>query len=357
MYFVGLPEEVDSTFLGRPHSSHYKQAVKWPAGRRGQLAVPGNHEYYSAGNGYYRNLLSEMWVNDKHNKQLASYFALSHANWLLIALDTGYGSYKAWPSVDHFSRSVNFDTAEIELPAVQVQWLSALLRDPRHRSKGLVFLSHHQVTSAFEKSSYTTRFQQQVIDCIGNRQRRVVWLYGHEHRLSLYDGEQQTVALKDNAELQLRAYHRCCGNSGFPCEVAPLPAEVRRTHLEYYDDRVYLVEVEGLLSVPLGFNGFVSMIIQDSGQLTLNYATVRLDDSSNLTSLDPNTLFSETFTVNSAGSVNRVEAALNSDLNHDGLTLVVHVPKRTQSVPSGSCSAVTTTLCSASAPPARPLHS
>ena len=42
VYYLGLPEEVRSNFLGEVLGK-YKQGVTWPAGTRGQLAIPGNH--------------------------------------------------------------------------------------------------------------------------------------------------------------------------------------------------------------------------------------------------------------------------------------------------------------------------
>ena len=332
VYYMGLPQEVAMTFLGqKAKDAKYRQAVKWPAGSRGQLAVPGNHELYSGGYGYYRQLLPAMWVNQREQKQLASFFALSHADWLVIALDTGYDSYSHWPHLSFSNPQPSFDNDTIDLHPKQRAWLQTVLSDPAHSHKGLVFLSHHQVASAWDKTSGKTRFQQTVVDCIANAERRIIWLYGHEHRLSMYDGEQADVPLK-SGRLQLRSYHRCVGNSGFPCEVSILPTEARRFSLRSYDDRLYSVEVDGLCSVPIAFNGFTSLTIRPGpsgttgqSQLSIDYYTIRLQGNE-LTSDRPTWLYSETFGQR-GGSVTRMDGQKNPNLGANGLTMVVHVPK------------------------------
>ena len=308
---------------------------------------------YSGGSGLYGPLLDSTWVNDKTQKQEASYFAMAHADWLLIALDTGYDSYAKWPSIHltHLTDST-FDNPTIDLPLPQKQWLTALLADTAHSHKGLVFLSHHQVASSWEKSSGQTRFQQSVVGCINNPQRRVVWLYGHEHRLAMYDGDMDAIPNGSGA-LPLRAYHRCVGNSGFPCEVTILPTCARRFGLQAYDDRVYQVEVDELASLPIAFNGFTHITIRPphgadadgggSAVLVIEYSTIRLQGD-DLTSEQPTRLYSETFEVRE-GSVNKRPG--QEDERLAGMTRVVHV--QSQPLPAtSSLEAVITLQLSAS---------
>jgi hypothetical protein len=124
--------------------------------------------------------------------QQASYFALENDYWRVISLDTGYNTY-----------SKMIDSANNTQPQAVVDWLRDVVKlgdasDPR----GIVLLSHHQYYSAFEDVNTAT--PDQISPLFPQDNRTILWLWGHEHRLALYDNNQG----EGNT---LRAYGRCVG--------------------------------------------------------------------------------------------------------------------------------------------------
>ena len=185
------------------------------------------------------------------------------------------------------------------------------------------------MASAWDKTSGCTRFQQTVATIINDPARRVVWLYGHEHRLSMYDDMIDIPLPNGVCNVPIRAYHRCVGNGGFPCPVTILPASARRTGLLYYDDRVYQVSVDEDVSVPIAFNGFTRLTLS-ADCLTIGYFTISTEAVADqrdgqtqmkLSSAAPTLLLREQYKVKK-GNVEREEAARSLD---EHLTRVVHV--------------------------------
>src|SRR5258708_17107580 len=153
-YFVGAPFEIENNFL--PDKSF------WHYGSMGSFALTGNHEMYSNGDGYFDKLLS--WMGSpKHSGQVASYFCLENDYWRIIGLDTGY-------------RSVGIPVLELlfskaNLRPEVVKWLKTDLKI-QDDNRGLIFLTHHQYVSAFDKQYQSTA--KQIFEIIGNK-RKVLW--------------------------------------------------------------------------------------------------------------------------------------------------------------------------------------
>jgi hypothetical protein len=40
----------------------YRRSVLWPHGRFGSFAIPGNHEYYSGGGGFFQHFMPSLGV-------------------------------------------------------------------------------------------------------------------------------------------------------------------------------------------------------------------------------------------------------------------------------------------------------
>jgi 3',5'-cyclic AMP phosphodiesterase CpdA len=85
------------------------------------FSLPGNHDMYSGGYGYFDLILP-------HFGQEASYFNLRGQNWQLIGLDSGYQEYG--------------------LQDPQFEWLTAQLVGWTGKS---ILLSHHQLFSPYDK--------------------------------------------------------------------------------------------------------------------------------------------------------------------------------------------------------------
>jgi hypothetical protein len=109
----------------------------------------------------------------------------------------------------------------------------------------------------------------------------VVWMWGHEHRLGIYD--------KFSTSGGITAYGRCLGHSGMPVEVGD-PNSTKVPLLLYDRDRSHTLD-DGKTKV--GENGFVNLTIAGP-VLTLDYRDIRNTQ-----------LLVETFTAGGAGSFRR----------------------------------------------------
>ena len=168
VYYSGNRPEVKARFLD-----------VWPKRNdRGlvQRAINANHEMYSGGEAYFRNILPTL-------HQDASYFAFANDHWLLVALDTAY--------VDH------------DMDQQQIQWLKDILAHRSATNKKVVLFSHQQLFSRIEIQGW--KLEEKLGDIL--RTGRVkAWYWGHEHRCCIYD--------KNSNYGDLLA--RCIGHSGMP---------------------------------------------------------------------------------------------------------------------------------------------
>src|SRR5207249_3597358 len=85
VYYSGTPPEAAFNFLAAIDRSCVDAGL--PA-RLPVFNIPGNHDYYSGGLGFYQTLDR---ANDGHMRQSASYFCLrtSDDRWQFVGLDTG----------------------------------------------------------------------------------------------------------------------------------------------------------------------------------------------------------------------------------------------------------------------------
>ena len=146
------------------------------------------------------------------------------------------------------------------------------------RRKATLLLSHHQYYTAFNDHAYT-KAAKQLMEFFDGQE--VVWIWGHEHRLAIYD--------KFSIGGGITAYGRCIGHSGMPVELGT--PDPKKAPLQLYDrDRSHFLD-DGKTKV--GENGFVNLTIADS-VLTLDYRDIRNTQ-----------LLVETFTADSAGGFRR----------------------------------------------------
>jgi hypothetical protein len=253
VYYVGEPAEVQENCLGQ--NSKMYRGVTWPKGSKGSFALNGNHEMYSGGHGYFEVFLPTLGIPASQDKQqLRSYFCLETPVWRILAIDTGYNS----------------DTllGHCKLDDNLIHWLRNVIA-PANNPKPTVLLSHHQWFSAFGDGNYESPASQMVEFLSG---QEFVWLWGHEHRLSIYK--------KFTGNNGLCLYARCIGHGGMPVERED-PRDA--THpVELYDGDPARTQTLDDGSV-VGLNGYVQMKIQGA-DLTLEY----FDQ-------DQKSLFAETF--------------------------------------------------------------
>jgi Calcineurin-like phosphoesterase len=248
VYYVGDNNEVRENFLGEKTSPY--APVKWPMGAMGSFALNGNHEMYADGNGYWRMVLPRMGLKERGSEwgagQWASFFCLENKHWRIIGLDTGYNSTRFdWGKVPVLQRSkwlrktTSFKPA-CTIPDSLLAWLRTSV-NPDGDKRGLILLSHHGPHSAFE--AWYQIPARQLAKLI---HRPVIWFWGHEHRLAIYE----KFSVKDGIE----AYGRCMGHGGMPVGRGTAP-DITDCRWLAWDNRRYPSDEE----LDVGYNGYANL--------------------------------------------------------------------------------------------------
>ncbi len=244
VYYVGDSNEVRENFLGEKTSPY--APVKWPMGAKGGFALNGNHEMYAEGNGYWRMVLPRMGLTKKGSEwgegQWASFFCLENEHWRIIGLDTGYNSTRFdWGKLPYLNRiqwlrkTTSFKPT-CTVPEPLLRWLESTVNADADR-RGLILLSHHGPHSAFEDwYQIPARQLAKIIH------RPVLWYWGHEHRLAIYD----KFRVKDGID----AHGRCIGHGGMPVERGMAP-DIKDCRWLAWDNRKYPNDE----NVDVGYNG------------------------------------------------------------------------------------------------------
>ena len=231
----------------------------------GSFAIPGNHEYFSDGSGFYDTLLPLMGIQKENEflKQESGYFCLQNQYWRIIGLDTGYHSVK-----DSIIKLPFCQDAHLE--AKMIKWLKEVVCIEKD-NRGIILLTHHQPKSAFEKKY--PKIMKQLVKIIGT-ERSIIWLWGHEHRLSFYGVHAQNDKLK--------AFGRCIGHGGMPVDIgkngevsAPKKLDADQQSLIAYDARINPAYENNLKlsSKTIGYNGFATLNFNKE-QLCIEYFDV-----------------------------------------------------------------------------------
>ena len=256
VYDVGDTPEIEENCLNQsPPHNHYTP-VNWPRNGHGSFALNGNHEMYCGGGPYFTLFLSQLGISTPRQKQQASYFCLETEAWRILALDTGYNSVGfpilgAIPWINQLS----FIGANCRLEDGLIDWIRRVIQ-PRLNVKPTLVLSHHQYYTAFPEQAYT-RPAKQLFEFFPNQE--LVWIWGHEHRLGIYDSFSVSGAVK--------VYGRCLGNGGMPVEVSnPTKFDTSKAPLLFYDASTHKLD-DG---TDVGRNGYVLLTLADSA-LTLDY--------------------------------------------------------------------------------------
>jgi hypothetical protein len=249
IYYSGTPFECQANF---------KRIVDDVFGRTGAdtdipvFTMPGNHDMYSGGEGYYGLLKT---LNPPEMRQAASFFCLrdtAEQRWQFVAMDTGLHDY------DPFK--VGNVLTFLEQP--EEKWLAARIAEFPGKT---ILLSHHQLFSAFAQIGSPTedgflvpynpslamsfqRFQA------AGPGRIAAWFWGHEHTLTLY-GPYRGL---DKG--------RCIGHGGVPVLTGAGSTELTK-----------LLEPPPFLNVALGIDdhiyahGFAIVRFLGDGSATASY--------------------------------------------------------------------------------------
>jgi hypothetical protein len=275
VYFVGDDAEVNENFLGQADQRRGFTACLWPTGTDGAFALCGNHEMYARGRAYFELILPALGMTGANGpqRQKASFFCLENKYWRVIGLDTGYNSIGI-PVIENISFIENFWRPDCALPDKLIAWLGDVLKQGDD-ARGIVLLSHHQYYSAFDL--WYVKPAEQLAAFI---KRPVIWLWGHEHRLAVYEAFQTGKGIT--------AFGRCIGHGGMPVD---LPGAIKHTDckVEFVDDRLYQSDEH----LKVGVNGFAELTFEGPA-LKIDY--VDIEDA---------VIFSESWTVNEKGEVAR----------------------------------------------------
>jgi hypothetical protein len=250
VYYVGDDNEVRENFLGEKTSPY--QAVKWPMGSKGGFALNGNHEMYAEGNGYWRMVLPRMGpMKMKRGSgwgegQWASFFCLENKYWRIIALDTAYNSTRFdWGKLPLLQRSkwlrkTTWFKPKCTLPDALLKWLESTVNADGDK-RGLILLSHHGPHSGF--GDWYQIPSRQLATLI---HRPVLWYWGHEHKLAIYD--------KFRVQDGIDTYGRCIGHGGMPVERGRAP-DIKDCQWLAWDNRRYPNDE----NVDVGYNGYCNL--------------------------------------------------------------------------------------------------
>lgn len=200
IYYAGTHDECISHFL-QPIDAARTTYRSIPV-----YTLPGNHDYYSGGQGFY-GILPQINLGIPHAAiQKNSFFCLQNDSWQIEGMDTGYN--------DHDLLKVADDTTQLR--ADEADWHKQQIASAGDRK--VILLSHHQLFSAFATigavGSAGPCYQNpyllqnlQAWSAAGNP-NIVAWFWGHEHLLEVYGVPGPSV--------DLPVLGRCVGNSAFP---------------------------------------------------------------------------------------------------------------------------------------------
>jgi len=256
-YYVGAPHEIRQNFVDK--------GSPWVRGSKGSFAVLGNHEMYARGIAFFKYQLPTLGLRDaegKYTGQKAGFFCLENDHWRILGLDTGYHSIGKIPLLEllpWFAPDCHFDK-------ILVDWLYKALRlDDPDDKRGLVIMTHHQYITAFAGEGEFLVPAEQLAKIIG-KHRPVIWLWGHEHKLSVFEKVQVGEGIT--------AYGRCIGHGGMPIQLYGDGFKIdKKTHgydkLVLADKRVRQPNGD----FPLGYNGYAVLTL-DNDALEIGYHDV-----------------------------------------------------------------------------------
>jgi hypothetical protein len=189
------------------------------------FCLPGNHDYYSGGGGFYQlldNLNTSCWgsnstpQNSPQQAQAASYFCLRSADggWQFLGMDTAYADHNALAFLKDTFEDTNIMPG---LPPNEMDWHTDKLQSFTGKT---ILLSHHQLYS--NNSGIGTPASNQSVNTILFKNFSPyfpnvgVWFWGHEHNLVVFDNVNVTISGMA-APLQLKK-GRCVGHGAIPVD-------------------------------------------------------------------------------------------------------------------------------------------
>jgi hypothetical protein len=204
VYYAGTPDEQKSNFLDLVNAARAQYGLNIPV-----YTLPGNHDYYSGGAGFYATLQQLNAGVPNASTQAHSFWALANDQWQLEGMDTGY----------YDSDLLEVAQDNTHLRDDEVEWHRQQIAGSGGRK--VILFSHHQLVSAFEQIGGAWQNPQlaaslaiwqgiQLQASPPGNPSIVAWFWGHEHVLEVYEPYQ--AAGSSFPPL----VGRCVGNSAFP---------------------------------------------------------------------------------------------------------------------------------------------
>ncbi len=285
VYYMGEAAEIDENCLGELTPNY--AGVYWPTGSLGSFALMGNHEMYSGGQGYFQEFLTTLGLFNANktvkDPQSASYFCLETDHWVVLGLDTGYhsGGVAAFTAIPVVNR-IPFLNVDARFGDKMLAWLKDTmntLHAPGRPKKHILLLTHHQPMSSFEHAFEKPAEQLAQLGFLNAEE--FVWLFGHEHRMTVYN--KQTIANT------LKAYPRCIGHGGMPVEITNVSQPDPR--IRCYDPRKHAIDQDHPNTL-VGYNGHLVLLF-NGNKLTIEYHDIVNNDL----------LLTESFTPDGSGGL------------------------------------------------------
>ncbi|MBL7794173.1 MAG: metallophosphoesterase [Saprospiraceae bacterium] len=199
IYYAGLPTECQNNFfnvitaagsellteLGNTFNPHIPV-----------FTIPGNHEYYSYGYGYFQ-LLTSLNGSGSGCIQNKSFFCVrTHdSKWQFLGMDTGQDDYNALVSglssdPTGYSAVADYDEDYLDCPKLkssEASWHNARIDE---FSGQTILLSHHQLFSRAGRLRYKdpTYLNPYLYSTFGPhfKDKIAAWFWGHEHTYALF---------------------------------------------------------------------------------------------------------------------------------------------------------------------------
>ncbi len=168
VYYSGFSFEYRDRFLNCwPVKPEEAQVI-------GSWSLPGNHDMYSGGDGYFNVLLADPRFKGHAG---SSWFLLENEHWRVIGLDTA--------------------SEDGGLAGSQAEWLESQLTG----AKRTIVLSHHQLFSVYGEGASDLR--KKALPILA-RHPVDAWFWGHEHRCMIFSDSENV------------RYGCCLGHGGVP---------------------------------------------------------------------------------------------------------------------------------------------
>jgi hypothetical protein len=209
VYYSGTVEECNDNVLNVIDRIYSDNSL---APRAPFFAIPGNHDYYSGGGGFYHTIET---VNSgiADSAQAASFFCLRTADdkWQFLGMDTGFNDRV--PS-DQLMKPEGPDLHENEM-----EWHDDKLKN---FPGSTILLSHHQLISAKERLTKNGRLHlnERLYGKFGKYFDRIsAWYWGHEHNLIFFEDnmeiDRNIPPLKKGRLVGCSAYEENTGDDPF----------------------------------------------------------------------------------------------------------------------------------------------